>query len=186
MQEKMDASLKKIRASQEHLNEEMLAKLETKTDANQEKMDAWIVEIRVWQTETMACQEAMHACLENKEPTSLESVTVHEEVPEEEAAVQPVRALKQQHGDQHLAIGCSRKPKKRTQGNGGSQRKLATAGRGMIHHAGVALCKGRGHTGQLVEQRQQKKQTRENLQGEPQKDGCSGRDIGRNQEVPLE
>jgi hypothetical protein len=41
------------------------------------------------------------ACLESKEPNSveLESVTVHEEVPKEKAAVKTVRALKERYGD---------------------------------------------------------------------------------------
>jgi hypothetical protein len=56
----------------------------------------------------MACQEAMEACLESKEPTSveIESIVVHEEVPKEEAAVKTVRALKERCGDWHLAVGC--------------------------------------------------------------------------------
>jgi hypothetical protein len=37
MQEKMDYSLKEIRASEEHLKEKILAKMETKIDTNQEK-----------------------------------------------------------------------------------------------------------------------------------------------------
>jgi hypothetical protein len=146
MQEKIDANLKEIRAGQEHLNDKMLPKLEVRIDDNQEKMDAWIAEIRAWQTETTACQEATDTCLESKEPTNMESITLHKEVPKEEAAVQTVRALKRRHGDWHLAVGCSRKPKKQTQGNGGSWRKLAATSRGKTHCAGVAWCKGHGHT----------------------------------------
>jgi hypothetical protein len=62
----------------------------------------------------------------------------HEEVPMEEAAGKPVGALKKQHGDQNLAIGCRQKPKKRIQGNGGSWKKSAAARRGLTCHAGVA------------------------------------------------
>jgi hypothetical protein len=41
----------------------------------------------------------MEACLESKEPTSLETefVVVREEIAKGEAAVKPVRALKKQH-----------------------------------------------------------------------------------------
>jgi hypothetical protein len=46
-----------------------------------------------------AGQEATDACLESEEPTSSESLAMHEEVRKEEAAVQPVRALKKKHGD---------------------------------------------------------------------------------------
>jgi hypothetical protein len=51
------------------------------------KTDAWLAEMRAWQKETMAGQEVTETCVESKEPTSLESVAVHEEVPKEEAAV---------------------------------------------------------------------------------------------------
>jgi hypothetical protein len=34
-----------IRAGQEHLKEEMLARMEATIDTNQEKMDAWIAEM---------------------------------------------------------------------------------------------------------------------------------------------
>jgi hypothetical protein len=43
------------------IEEEMLANMEAKVDSNQEKMDAWI-EMRAWQKETAACQEATEAC----------------------------------------------------------------------------------------------------------------------------
>jgi hypothetical protein len=51
---------------------------------------------------------------------------LHEEVPKEEVAVGTVRALKKLHRDWHLAIRRHSQIKKRTQGNGESQRKLAT------------------------------------------------------------
>jgi hypothetical protein len=77
--------------------------------------------------------------------------------------VEAFRALKKWHGDQHLDIKWGSQPKKWIQGNGGSQQKLAAAHRQMIRHAGVAQHKGHGHTGLTVEQRQQKKWTRENV-----------------------
>jgi hypothetical protein len=109
-----------MRAAQELLKEEMLAKL----DAHHEKMMA-----------RMDCQlEKMEACLEKMEATDLEanpeeieSKADHEEVPKEEAAMETFGALKERYGDRHLAIGCRRKPKKWTQGSGGSRKKLAPA-----------------------------------------------------------
>jgi hypothetical protein len=64
----------------------------------------------------MACQEAMQAYLESKEPTSVESesVAVHEQVPKEEAMMKTVRALKEWYGDQHLAVQQCRQLKKWT------------------------------------------------------------------------
>jgi hypothetical protein len=47
-QAKTNATIKHLRASQEHLNEEMLSKMEVRKDANQEKMDAWIAEMGPW------------------------------------------------------------------------------------------------------------------------------------------
>jgi hypothetical protein len=92
-------------------------------DAHQERMGAIV---NAWRKETTACQEATEACLESKEPTSveIESVAVHDDVPKEEAAVKIVRAPKEQYGDQHLAIGHRRRLKKWTQGDGGSLKKL--------------------------------------------------------------
>jgi hypothetical protein len=44
----------------------------------------------------MACQEATEACLESKEPISLETefMAEHEEVPKEKASVETFEALK--------------------------------------------------------------------------------------------
>jgi hypothetical protein len=56
-------------------------------------------------------------------PEEMKSVAEHEEVPKEEATVKSVRALKKRHGDQS-------QPKKRTQGYGGSWKKLVAAHRG--------------------------------------------------------
>jgi uncharacterized protein (DUF3084 family) len=65
------------------------------------EMDAYLAEMRAWRKEATACQEETEACLDGREPTSMEmeSVAVHEEVPKEEAAVKPVRALKKRHRD---------------------------------------------------------------------------------------
>jgi hypothetical protein len=138
MQQKMDAILKEIRAGQERLKEEILAKI----DASQEKMDAWIAEMRTRRKETTAYKDVTEACLESKEPTPLEvgSVAVHEETPKEVAALKTVRALKKWHRDRHLAIRHRGQPKKRIQGNGGSWKKLAVACRGMARRAIPASC----------------------------------------------
>lgn len=74
-----------------------------------------------------------------------------------------VTALMTQYEDQHLAVMHRGQPKKRTQGNGGSWKKMAAARRGMTHHAGVVRRKGRGHTGPTVEQRRWKFQTRDSV-----------------------
>jgi hypothetical protein len=116
---------------------EMVARTEAKTDANIKEMEEAmrtnqgitdtalkeiITEVRAWRKETTTCHEATEACLESKEPTSvqMESVTVHEE-----AAGKTVRALKEQYGDRRLAVGRRRQLKKRSQGDGGSGRSYS-------------------------------------------------------------
>jgi hypothetical protein len=60
---------------------------------------------------------------------------MHEEVPKKEATVNPIRTLKKRHADRHLPIGRLGQPKKWTQDNGGSQKKLAATCRGTTHCA---------------------------------------------------
>jgi hypothetical protein len=72
-----------------------------------------------------------------------EAVTVYQEVPNEEAAVETVGALEDGYRDQHLAVGRRRQPKKRTQGDGGSRQKLAAARGGLTCRAVPAPRKGR-------------------------------------------
>jgi hypothetical protein len=61
----------------------------------------------------------------------------HKEVPKEEAAVKPVRALKRRLWGWNLGLGCCGQPKKRkrTQGSVGPRKKLAAAYRGMTRCA---------------------------------------------------
>jgi hypothetical protein len=73
IQQKMDVSQTKIDANK--------AKMIASQEWTIVKMDAWLAEMRAWQKETTAGQGATEACLESKEPTSLESAAVHEEVP---------------------------------------------------------------------------------------------------------
>jgi hypothetical protein len=145
MQQMMEYLLAKMDANQAKTDSTLKVIL-AKTDANQEKMDAWVAEMGSWRKETMACQEAMEACLESKEPASLEVEfeAEHEEVHKEEATVKPVRALKKWHGDWNLAIRHCQKPKKRAHGNVGYRKKLAASCRGMTHRAIPVQHKGQG------------------------------------------
>jgi hypothetical protein len=97
-----------------------------------------------------AILKGMEACLEKMEAMDLEanleemeSESEHQEVPNEEAAVETVGTLE----DRHLAVGRHRKPKKRNQGDSGSRKKLAAAYRRMTRCAVPAQCKGHGHQG---------------------------------------
>jgi isochorismate hydrolase len=69
----------------------------------------------------------------------MKSEAVHGEVPIKEAAVKTITALKKWYRDWHLEVMHHSQPKERTQGNYGFRKKLATACRGMTHHAGVAV-----------------------------------------------
>jgi hypothetical protein len=104
--------------------------------AIQEKTDANLKEII---EDMKAEREAMEVY-----PEEMKSVAEHEEVPKEEAAVKPVRALKKQHGDQHLAIACHGQLKKQTQGDGASWKELVTTCREMTRRAIPAWRQGPG------------------------------------------
>jgi hypothetical protein len=88
----------------------------------------------------------------------VEFIAVHKEVPKEKATVEIFGALKEWYRDQHLAVRRCGQLKKRTQGNGGSQRKLAAACRRMAHRVIPPQHKehgyqGSGYKGLVVEQR---------------------------------
>jgi hypothetical protein len=76
-------------------------------------------------------------------PEEKEMVAEQQEVPKK-ATVKTDGALKNRHEDRHLAIGCHQKPKKQTQDNGGSRKKLAAACRRMTRCAILAWSKGQG------------------------------------------
>jgi hypothetical protein len=63
-------------------------------------MDSWLAEMRTWQKGTMACQEVTEACLESKEPASvqIESESEHQEALKEEVAVETLGAPKERYG----------------------------------------------------------------------------------------
>jgi hypothetical protein len=114
--------------------------MNTRQEQTIAKMDVSLEDMKAWQKEIRACQEATEACLESKGPTSveIESELEHQEVP---------GVLKDWYVDRYLAIGCVQQLKKQTQGYGGSQTKLAATHRRMTHCAIPARCKGHGHQG---------------------------------------
>jgi hypothetical protein len=88
----------------------------------------------------MACQETTEACLEFKEPTTvdMESEGVLGEFHTEDAAVKSLGTLKKRHRGRHLAAGRCGEPKELAQGICGSQRKLAATSRKVSRRARVA------------------------------------------------
>jgi hypothetical protein len=83
--------------------------------------------------------------------------------PKEEVEVETIGALEHRYGDWHLAIGRRRQPKRRTQGDCGSRKKLAATRIQMTHCAIPAWHKGHGHKGLTVEKRRQKNHTKDNV-----------------------
>jgi hypothetical protein len=79
----------------------------------------------------MACQKAMKACLEGKEPTLVEMANIAAHLEDSIGATREETTgdTDDQSGDRYLAVRRRRQLKKRTQGDGGSWQKLATARR---------------------------------------------------------
>jgi phage protein D len=154
-----------------------------KIDANIKEI---IAEMTAWRKETTACQEGTGACLESKEPTSLEieSVAVHEEARKEEAAVKPIRALKKRHGNRHLVVGGRGQAKKESQGNGGSRKKLVAACRGMIRSAIPARRKAHGRQDKVARETPKGRTFRKTRRAKPE--GITGiRNQGSKQKPHL-
>jgi hypothetical protein len=80
-----------------------------------------------------------------------------------------IGALENRYGDRHLAVGHRRQPKKRTQGDSGSQQKLVPARGRLTRRAIPAPRKGHGRQGP----------GKDISCAEPIKDGRSRRDAER-------
>jgi hypothetical protein len=66
-----------------------------------------MAEMRAWQKQMKTCLQKIDACLKSKEPTPEETANAGAdlEVPNEQATVETIGALKDLYGDHHLAIG---------------------------------------------------------------------------------
>jgi hypothetical protein len=69
-------------------------------------------------------------------------IAKHQDVPNEGATVETIRALQDQYGDWHLTVGRRRQLKKWTQADGRSWKKLAATHRWMTCHSIPAWHKG--------------------------------------------
>jgi hypothetical protein len=131
---RMDASLDKIEAMTKiDIIEEM--------DARHKEMMAWLTDLKINRQETMACQETMEACLECKEPASVEMKpeVTDEEVPLEDTARMPVGEPRKRRQDRNLAAQRrQKKEQKRTQSKNGCRKDLVAARRGTTRRATVA------------------------------------------------
>jgi hypothetical protein len=83
------------------------------------------------------CSPCAGAMMEvNREKS--EAIAVHQEVPDEEAAVDTIGTREDRYGDRHLATGRRQQPKKWTQGDGGFRQKLGAA-RGRFTRRAVVV-----------------------------------------------
>jgi hypothetical protein len=88
----------------------------------------------------------MKACPEKRKAITEETEVVakHQEVPNEQTAVETIGALEVRYGEWHLAREWRRQPKKRAQADSGSRKRLTNA-RGLLTRRAVpALSKGYG------------------------------------------
>jgi hypothetical protein len=114
-------------------NQEILIKMEAKTDGNPKEMkeeikgskEEIIAEMKAWREELKTCQEPgrseIKAGVEEVKATDLEVILEEVEVvakcqkvPNEEAAVEAIGAPKDRSGDQRPALGCKNPLKRRT------------------------------------------------------------------------
>jgi hypothetical protein len=114
-----------------------------KTKVSLEEMEAAVVVFE-------ECSDKMDTMDFEPSQEKPDTVAEHQEVSKDEVAVEIIGALEDRYGNWHLAVGRCRQPKKWTQGNDVSWKKLAAARRQMTHHAGTARCKDRCHKGPKV------------------------------------
>jgi hypothetical protein len=117
--------------------------LVSQMDRHQEKMDAWIADMKERRKETTTCQEATEVNPEKMEsnPENMECGTEYLGVLKKEDAVKPSETKKKRHIGQHLAAGRRGKPKELTRRDRGSRRKLAAACNKVSRRAAVAWLK---------------------------------------------
>jgi hypothetical protein len=116
MKEEIRTNQAKVDANLREMKEEMMARLEAIIEANHERMEA-LMDVSL---------ESVKACLEKTEANQTK-VEIKMEACLKEMKRETFGAPKKRYRDRHLAIGRHRQPKKQTQGDGGSQKKLAAA-----------------------------------------------------------
>jgi hypothetical protein len=114
-------------------------------DARQERTEA---SMKSWREEMKACPEKRDAI-----PEETDVAAERQKIPKEEAVVETIGAMK----DRRLAVRRHGRPRKRTQGDGGSRQKSAAARRRMARRAVPARRQDRTHKRPTVEKRKLKK-----------------------------
>jgi hypothetical protein len=120
----------------------------------------------------------IEACLESNDPTSeeIESEVDNEEVPMEEAAVKPVRALRKRHDNRNLVVRCHKSRRKGPRAMVGPGRSWQPPAEGWPtvqewHSTRDTIVRDKART-MLYEERRM--------------DGLSGRNVGLNQNATLD
>jgi hypothetical protein len=113
-----------------------------------------IAEMRAWRKEIKLHREVTDAYAGKMKanPEEVKSVWEHQCVRKYDVTIETIGAQE----DRHLVVGPCRQTKKRTQGDGGSRQKLATARRRTTRHAVPARRKVGGNKGQRIEKRRRK------------------------------
>jgi protein-disulfide isomerase-like protein with CxxC motif len=110
-------------------------------------MKAWLEEIKACQdpreAEIMTGLEEVKATDLEANPKEIEVMAEHQEVINEEVAMETIIALEHRYGDRRFAIISRLQLKKWTQGRGVSRLKLAAARGLLTHHAFPAVLRGR-------------------------------------------
>jgi hypothetical protein len=178
-QAKTDVNLREMReemtSGQELLTEELLAKLDVHHERMMASMDTQLEKMEFAVEDNQ--EEENDTDLETN-AGEMESEAGHGEVSKEEDAVQMIGTLKEQYGDRHLDVWRRRQMKKRSQGDGETRKILAAASRQTS-----AMQERHGHTGQTVEQGQQKNWARDNVARGISKEPTSEKRLERNRNV---
>jgi hypothetical protein len=135
---RMDANQETMKTNQDVLLKTVkgiMAKISAKMDAQHKKMMAMLV---AHHERTVASLGKMDAKDFKAIPEEMETVTEHEEIPEEDATVMPVGEPRKRRRVCNLAAERSQKMKERTRGKSRFKRKLAAACRKVSRLAKVA------------------------------------------------
>jgi hypothetical protein len=144
IQDMLDGHQEKTKTDQKSREAENKTDLEetedTNLEANPEKMDVWMANMRGDRKGTMSCQVTTAARLESKELNSedMKSEVEHREDPTEEAAVKSSGTMKKRQRGRHLYAGRSGEPNELALGDYGPRRKVAAACRNVSRCGAVA------------------------------------------------
>jgi hypothetical protein len=154
-QEKMAADRKADKEESRGANQELMTRMEAKFDDNQKKVEADKEDLltkmkedrKADKEDLLARMDAMFETYKKrimatkkteKNPGMTQSIEEHQDVPNEDVTVMPVKGLKKRRRVWKSTAERRGEPKELNQGNCGSRRKLDAACRKVSHRATVA------------------------------------------------